>query len=203
MESESKRKQNTETKSDSKPIVKNRTEDIFSWISLIVASMGISIAIYIFVSTSEVSIFENKFMYMMTSDINKEIKILDKRIQLLSDTLATIQSRLDKLQKIPKQTKITLQMDNINQEIGLIKESLSVINNAILDNPTKALTIPLLRKDLENLENTYKENFGAIRQDVIRVYDQNKWFIGLMFTMAIGLLGLAAGNLIQSRKKNN
>ncbi len=203
MESESKRKQNTETKSDSKPIVKNRTEDIFSWISLIVASMGISIAIYIFVSTSEVSIFENKFMYMMTSDINKEIKILDKRIQLLSDTLATIQSRLDKLQKIPKQTKITLQMDNINKEIGLIKESLSVINNAILDNPTKALTIPLLRKDLENLENTYKENFGAIRQDVIRVYDQNKWFIGLMFTMAIGLLGLAAGNLIQSRKKNN
>ena len=55
--------------------------------------------------------------------------------------------------------------------------------------PERWEPIALLRRDIGLLESAYD-----------RIYDQNKWFIGLMFTMALGLVGLAISNILQSRR---
>ena len=66
----------------------------------------------------------------------------------------------------------------------------------------RSLSVPLLRKDLEQLKTQLNERTTAASKEIDRIYDQNKWFLGLMGTMALGLLGLAVSNFLQSRNEN-
>jgi len=54
---------------------------------------------------------------------------------------------------------------------------------------------------MENLRLSYKSDLIATKEEISRVYDLNKWFIGLMFTMTVGLLGLAISNFLRDKKK--
>jgi len=76
-----------------------------------------------------------------------------------------------------------------------------VIELAILDNPAKALELTLLTKDMENLQRNYEADLKSTREEIDRVFDQNKWFLGLMSTMAIGLISLAVGNFLAKPKE--
>ena len=77
----------------------------------------------------------------------------------------------------------------------LIKDELKGIKKTIYDDPEKALAIPLINKDLESL----KEANITVRNEINRVYDLNKWFIGTLIAMTIGLLG-AIVSIIVSKK---
>jgi hypothetical protein len=65
----------------------------------------------------------------------------------------------------------------------------------------KTLSVPLLRKDLDQINSELTENLAATSKDIDRIYDQTKWFLGLMGTMAIGILGLAISNFFQIRRE--
>ena len=93
-----------------------------------------------------------------------------------------------------------VQISVVKAEVSSVRQRLDIVDKAIVENPAKALSIPLLRQDLENLKSDYQDNRAEAAKQIDRVYDQNKWFIGLMFTMAIGLIGLAISNFIQARK---
>lgn len=41
-----------------------------------------------------------------------------------------------------------------------------------------------------------------MKEGVARVYDLTKWFVGLMFTMALGLIGLAVTNFLKAGKSD-
>jgi hypothetical protein len=60
------------------------------------------------------------------------------------------------------------------------------LDAAILDSPTKALSIPLLRQELQGVKTNYQRDIESYNKQIDRIYDQNKSFIGLMFSMAIG-----------------
>lgn len=107
---------------------------------------------------------------------------------------------LGQLGKLPGNAIIASQIAKVRSEVTELRTELSKSNEVILDNPEKALSMPLLKKDISNLQESYRNDLVALRQEISRVYGQNKWFIGLMFTMAVGLLGLAINNLVQSRK---
>ena len=83
-----------------------------------------------------------------------------------------------------------------------ISKRLDDLDAAIMNNPDKALSVPLLRRDLDTLKIEYQKDIDSSGKQIDRIYDQNKWFIGLMFSMAIGLIGLAISNFIQARKKS-
>jgi hypothetical protein len=65
----------------------------------------------------------------------------------------------------------------------------------------EGIALPLLRQDLENLKTSYQRDIDSSKRETDRMYDQNKWFIGLMFSMAIGLIGLAISNFVQARRR--
>jgi hypothetical protein len=71
-----------------------------------------------------------------------------------------------------------------------------------MNSPEKALSVPLLRQDLENMKISYHSDGVEYTRQIDRVYDQNKWFIGLMFSMALGLIGLAISNFLQIKRRN-
>ena len=72
-----------------------------------------------------------------------------------------------------------------------LSRRLGDLESAISHDPATALSVPLIRKDLTNLENQLSSANAAID----RVYDQNKWFIGLMITLLVTIFGLGLANL--------
>ncbi len=83
-----------------------------------------------------------------------------------------------------------VQSSQYKNNVQALDNRIKIIEQAILDNPEKSLALTLLSRDIDN---TTKE--------VERLYDLFKWFFGLMFTMALSLLGLAVSNFIKKPEK--
>jgi hypothetical protein len=75
-------------------------------------------------------------------------------------------------------------------DIRRIEKQLQAITGIVKESPETTLAMPLLSQRLENLERAYAT-------DVNRIYDQNKWFIGLIASMAISIIGLALSNFFR------
>jgi len=78
---------------------------------------------------------------------------------------------------------------------------LTRIENAVLESPERALSLPLMRRDLKNLEEGHQRDLAAAREDYKQLFDLFKWFVGLIGTMALGLLGMASSNALQGRRR--
>jgi hypothetical protein len=127
----------------------------------------------------------------------------DKKIDDISKEISRINGVLKNLPDInslPDEYKLNAQIVEIQSQINQLKGSIGKIETVILEDPAKALAIPLIMKDLDSMRNSYRSDLLGTKEEISRIYDQNKWFIGLMFTMAIGLLGLGISNFMQIRK---
>lgn len=122
------------------------------------------------------------------------------QVATLQDEVAALRQELDVLTQmtasIPNPDVVTLRTD-----LDSLDERFSAIEGAILDNPARVLQFTLLSRDMDDLKETYESDLESTRQEIGRMYDLNKWFVGLMFTMAIGLLGLAVGNFIKKPER--
>ena len=58
------------------------------------------------------------------------------------------------------------------------------------------MAIPILRKDLDNAEKSIRAELRQTNSEIDRIYDQNKWFIGLMLTMALSVIGMAVSSFV-------
>lgn len=139
------------------------------------------------------------------------VKLVEERIDSLAvqlkDDVITVQKdfsaikdEFNKLTTLSPDAKIASKISQLENSVSELDHGLKSLEKVILDNPTKALEMPLLSKDVDNLKVSYQSEILALRQEVSRVYDLNKWFIGLMFTMAIGIIGLAVTNFIKTGK---
>lgn len=82
-----------------------------------------------------------------------------------------------------------------NQES--LNRRLAVIEQAILDNPEKSLELTLMRKEIENIKEANRLDTEQTNKLIERLYSQNNWFIGLIFTIALSLVGLAVSNFVK------
>lgn len=94
----------------------------------------------------------------------------------------------------------TDQIASLASEVTSLQAEMKALDDAIGQSPDKALAVPLLQRDVDNMRESNREELVSTQAEIDRVYDQNKWFIGLMFTMAVGLVTLAVSNLLQVRK---
>ena len=117
--------------------------------------------------------------------------------------LAALEQRLAAITQLPEGYKPEMQAVEMEQRIIALETSLSVIEKAVVDNPERAMSIPMLRRDIDSLAEISALTAAQSRDDIGRIYDQNKWFIGLMATIAIAVIGLAVGNLRRSKEEKS
>jgi hypothetical protein len=60
--------------------------------------------------------------------------------------------------------------------------------------------VAILRKDLDNAQAVFKSEINQSRAEVNRLYSQNNWFIGLMITIAVSVLGMAISNSMNRKE---
>lgn len=80
----------------------------------------------------------------------------------------------------------------LEERLRRVEQSQQRINEAILGSPEKAVEMPMLRRDLQEMKTTDAESTAAIRREIDRIYDLNKWLFG---GLALSVLAIALSNL--------
>ncbi len=133
----------------------------------------------------------------------------DMIVRSLANDVASLKADIKEIEKIltanhlPENTDIALRFQQVGRrldELSSQKRIIEVIETAVTDNPERAMSIPMLRKDVDRIRTDVVEGMGSVRAEIDRIYDLGKWFLGLIATMAIGVMGLAIGNLLKGSK---
>ena len=167
---------------------------IASGISLIAASAAIGFAI---TASFAKSTPEPDKYSSVTSNLKSHETMLAKH----DKSISIIEERIQAMTNVDPITETGAQIAALRSDILISDARIKTLEKGLLDNPERVLSVPLLRNDLQNLKQAHKADIEMMAKSTDRIYDQNKWFIGLMFTMAIALIGLAVSNFVQARKR--
>lgn len=96
-----------------------------------------------------------------------------------------------------------LEFSALESSVSKIDARLTVLERSIADNPEKALSIPMLRKDQENMEKSIEANKVALTIELNRIYELQKWILGgigtVLFAAVTALLS-ALYNALMAKK---
>lgn len=131
--------------------------------------------------------------------IEQQITTQRKEIQSINNNVSQVRIGLENISKLPKGAEWQTETSRISQNLNEVTEKIKFIEDALTVKPLEALAIPMLRKDLDNTEKTLRAELTQTRLEIERMYDQNKWFIGLMFTIALSVLGMAISSFMNRK----
>lgn len=133
------------------------------------------------------------------SQLQSAIEDQSRAISLLRTQIDSLRTLRDALTDTATATGLR-DISQYSLRVSTLDTRLSKIEGVILADPTKSLDLVLIRRDIDELRGNNSDNITAVRRDVDRIYDLSKWIIGLMFTMSIGVLSLAAATIFKDRK---
>lgn len=84
----------------------------------------------------------------------------------------------------------------LQKRLDQIEQRQERLERIIMEDPNKALELPLLRRDIQGLKDTQNVGLEATRKSVEQVYDLSKWLIG---AMALGVISLAVNTFMRRR----
>ncbi|MGA3118832.1 MAG: hypothetical protein ABSF90_30970 [Syntrophobacteraceae bacterium] len=93
--------------------------------------------------------------------------------------------------------KVASHIDTLDKQTASIDERMLKIESVILADPQKVLELPLLKRDLQTLQQQLDRDINALRGENTHVYDLMKWLIGLMALVSLSLIGAAVGNIFR------
>jgi vacuolar-type H+-ATPase subunit I/STV1 len=125
------------------------------------------------------------------NDTEKLVKESVSRLERISDLVD------DKSQAARSIIALQARTDSINTTISSLNQKLDALNSVITSTPEKALALPLIKKDVEDLRAESGRQADEIRGEMNRMYDMNKWLMGLILA---ALVGTIINNVIQARK---
>jgi DNA-binding ferritin-like protein len=128
---------------------------------------------------------------------------LEKRLTNLEVKLSALDSKLESLSQAVETARKnpgSLSLASLDAEIRRVGTQVDAVTAALGVDVERTLSVPLLRKDIQQIQEQVDQRTATASKEIDRIYDQNKWFLGLMGTMALGLLGLAVSNFLQARK---
>lgn len=103
---------------------------------------------------------------------------------------------LAKVEATPHNPKIGIQLAQLQSTLAGVQARQEKLEQIFLNNPSKALELPLLQRDVEALKLMQQTNAASLKDSVDRVYDLNKWLLG---GLAISVISLALANLLKVR----
>lgn len=184
--------------------LQERKYKIKTWSSL-VAGMTSSIAIAVTAAMVSGLFFgQGKTLNRqeLTDKINKIEKLYSEQLSSISEInkeLDKINTDLKSVQNLPENAQWKTETTKISQNVTSISERINALEVALTLDPAKALAVPILRKDLDNTDKSLRSEITQTRVEIERMYDQNKWFIALMFTIALSVLGMSVSSFINRR----
>jgi len=167
-------------KNFAKETQKRKFTKALNYITMFLSVLGVSVLTYYFAK----SIFSNN---------NSEIEKIKKENIELTYRIKELQTRLKNADTI-----ITFKTPDEERLIAL-ENKIETLNNIIIENPEKSLTIPFMRKDIQNIKKDNDLEIEHIKEKVDTVIDLNKWILGLIFSL---LITIVISNLSKVKSNN-
>ena len=126
--------------------------------------------------------------------------MLTKTTDAVDSTLSNLQHNLDEnldrlirlIEEAPEKADQISRVQLLERIDGLEK-SVSDLRELLFGNPDDAVRLPLLQKDIASLKLDIENQNKRI--ELVSSY--SKWLIGLMLTLAVGVLGLAISIILK------
>ena len=112
---------------------------------------------------------------------------IDPRFTRIDEEVSKLKGQIDALSNTPQRAKFAVQLRGLNATLSDLKTRYSKLEEVISNNPARAIEVPLLRKDFDNLKDSQQQNTLALRQSVDQIYDLNKWLFGGVSLCIVGL----------------
>ena len=125
--------------------------------------------------------------------VERQLQIVDKREQFNEFQLRRLQVEVSKLSRPSSASRLTSRVDGMEQDLRQLGANQGKLEDALLNNPAKALQLPLLARDVESDRRANEAALLAIRQEMDRQNGFMQWVLG---TFTLGVLGLLATLLI-------
>jgi len=133
----------------------------------------------------------------------QKIRLRDEVVKRQIDSMTLVANQfkifVDSIDVKPNQDQVKLQ--KLQTQVHFQDIQIKNLNSIILENPEKAIAIPMLKLKMDNWDKQYEKDTKSIKEEIARVYDMNKWIIGLVFTMLVSLVALNISNLFTKSKK--
>jgi hypothetical protein len=128
----------------------------------------------------------------MMSQLEEQKKIVDQATARNEELLRQISILTSKAPTSSESqpTALLLRQDvsDMKSELSSLRSELDRLNEALGTNPEKALALPLLKKDVDDLKDSTQRNLDDLRDEMSRSYDVSKWLIGLIVAAVLGTL---------------
>lgn len=164
--------------------------DLITKIPSIIAIIAIAV---LFISSILRSIIGRK-------DISKSLGAVEKstnKLIALNDYLKKVNAKIEHFENKINEAKSTnlkkIALLSLKEKVDKIDKEFEMIKKILFDNLEDRLSLPLLKKDVDNLG----KDIESIRLQFGLILNHNKWFIGILITLAISVLGLAISILIK------
>ena len=93
-------------------------------------------------------------------------------------------------------------LDNIGKSNRDLDQRMNALETAILQTPEKAVSLPLIRQQLLDMQDKDKGESDALHGEIGRLYGIMQWFLGLMITIIIGVGSMAINSFRSGTERN-
>ena len=184
--------------------VKAKAQKARTW-STIVSGMTSSIAVAI-TAAMMFGLFFDERKTLNNSELTSELEAVkvqfektNIKLSNIEKSITSIRQELTTITSLPEGSEWKTEASRMNQQLLTVSEKLGALESALTVDPAKALAVPILRKDLNNINKSLESEIKQSKAEIDRIYDQNKWFIGLMFTIALSVLGMVVTNFVSKK----
>ena len=132
--------------------------------------------------------------FMEVIGVRSHLETLDSRLTRVDDLVKA-------LTKPDPAASISVEQQKLSFQMNSLDERLKKIESVILESPERALSIPLLRKDIGEAVKRAEEYRAASRSDIDRLYEQQKWMLGGIGTVLLAVIGGAITIIFRSLPK--
>ena len=177
--------------------------DKFRYLSITIALIASITGIVSLFDLSKINLNKNNSEF---GDLIIQINEIKTAQSSISEENKSIKAYINKIMETPLDTnakEIANKINLLNIKNSQTENRIKLLEDAIQNSPDKALSIPLLRNDIISLKENNLINITNIRNDINRVYDMNKWFLGLIITMTLAVVSMAISTLIKTRKEEH
>lgn len=125
----------------------------------------------------------------MGSDLASAIGVVSTELQSVKAQTEKANAGLAALSAAPKSDAITEEQKRLSADVQLLSARMKSLEAAIMENPERALSIPLIRTDLVAQGARFDEYRIVNRTEIDHLYAQQQWMLGGIATVIVALFG--------------
>lgn len=144
-----------------------------------------------------------------SADISPSIDLASSEdISKIKNEVASIRESVDQLRStvtgmqtpVPESTLAARQAE-MAAVVKSVETRIKSLESALVESPDKALAVPLMRKDISDLDLRYKDGRLASKSEFDRLYSQQTWMLSGIGTVLLAVAGASLTMFIKSLPK--